>query len=121
MLYCGHSQIKVALAERLIRTIWLFISRYYTLKNTTAFVHDLDKIMFIYIERPRLPLSNFTPLEAHRGDGNTIDTILKQSLNETGANKKFNFGDTVQINQTISFLKKGFIYGQMIFWKCPES
>jgi hypothetical protein len=61
MLY--HSPIKAELAERLIRTIRLLVSRYCTLKNTPAFIHGLDKILLIFNQRPRRSLSNSTPTE----------------------------------------------------------
>jgi hypothetical protein len=38
ILYHSHCSIKAALAERLIQTIRLLISRYCTLKNTAAFI-----------------------------------------------------------------------------------
>ena len=43
MLRHSHSRINVALTERLIRTIQLLTSRYFTLKNTLAFIKDLYK------------------------------------------------------------------------------
>ena len=52
MLYHSHIPIKAELAERLIRTIRLLISRYFALKNTTASIQDLDKIILIYNHRP---------------------------------------------------------------------
>jgi hypothetical protein len=74
-LYHSHSPIKAALAERLIRTIRLLISRYCTLKNTSAFIHDLDKIMRIYNHRPHRSLSNSSPREVHYSE-NTFDAFL---------------------------------------------
>ena len=52
MLYHSHSPIKAALAERLIRTIQLLISRYCILKNAAAFIQGLDKIMLTYNQYP---------------------------------------------------------------------
>ena len=79
-LYHSHSPIKAALAERLIRTIRLLISRYCTLKNTPAFIHDLDKIMRIYNHRPHRSLSNSSPWDVHYSE-NTFDNFLKQYSN----------------------------------------
>ena len=108
LLYHSHSPIKAALAERLIRTIRLLISRYCTLKNTSTFIHDLDKIMLIYNQRPHRSLSNSTPMEVHHSDHDTIDTFLKQYSNETIVKKKkFNVGDTVRINRTTNVFEKG--------------
>jgi len=110
LLYHSHSPIKAALAERLIRTIRLLISRYCTLKNTPAFIHDLDKIMLIYNQRPHRSLSNSTPTEVHHSDHDTIDTFLKQYSNESKVKKKknkFNVGDTVRINRTTNVFEKG--------------
>ena len=108
LLYHSHSPIKAALAERLIRTIRLLISRYCTLKKKTAFIHDLDKIMLIYNQRPHRSLSNSTPTEVHHSDHDTIDTFLKQYFNETIVKtKKFNVGDTVRINRTTNVFEKG--------------
>jgi hypothetical protein len=69
------------LAERLIRTIRLLISRYCTLKNTAAFIHDLDKIMQIYNQRPHRSLSGVSPQEVHCSE-NTFDAFLKQYSSE---------------------------------------
>ena len=68
VFYHSHSPIKVALAERLIRIIRLLISRYCTLKNTAAFIHDLDKIMLIYNQRPHRSLFNTSPQEVHHSE-----------------------------------------------------
>ena len=107
-LYHSHSPIKAALAERLIRTIRLLISRYCTLKNTSAFIHDLDKIMQIYNHRPHRSLSNSSPRDVHYSE-NTFDAFLKQysNGNEKKKKKKFNVGDTVRINRTTNIFEKG--------------
>ena len=84
MLYNSHSPKRAALPKRLIRTIRLLISRYFTLKNTADFIHDLDKIISIYNQHPRRSLSISSPIEHHRGDGNTLDTFLKQYFNKGG-------------------------------------
>ena len=42
ILFHIHSPIKVAVIERLIRTTQLLISGYCTLKNTVAFIQDLN-------------------------------------------------------------------------------
>ena len=61
----SHIPIKVVLVEQLMQTIRLLISRYCTLKNNTAFIHGLDKIMLNYNQHPHQSLSNFTSLEVH--------------------------------------------------------
>jgi hypothetical protein len=105
ILYYSHSPIKAALAERLIRTIRLLISRYCKLKNSAAFIHVLDKNMLIYNQRPHRSLSNSNPTEVHHADQNTLDTFLKQySSSEMVVKKKFNVGDNIRINL-------------LIFWK----
>ena len=108
-LYHSHSPIKAALAERLIRTIRLLISRYCTLKNTAAFIHDLDKITQTYNQRPHRSMSNFSPREVHCSE-NTFDAFLKQYSNDNEKKKKkkkFNIGDTVRINRTTNIFEKG--------------
>jgi hypothetical protein len=65
MLYHSHNPIRAALAEQLIKTIQLLISRYCTLKNTAGFIYDLDKITQIYNRRPHQLLSNVSPWEIH--------------------------------------------------------
>jgi hypothetical protein len=107
MFYHSHSSIKAALAERLIRTIRILISRYCTLKNTPAFIHDLDKILLIYNQRPHRSLSNSIPTEVRHSDHDTFDTFLKQYSNETIVKKKFNVGGTVRINRTTNVFEKG--------------
>ena len=74
MLYHSHRPIKAAMAARLIRTIWLLISRYYTLKNSAAFIQDLYKIRQIYNQRPHQFLFNVSPQEVHRGYHDTLKT-----------------------------------------------
>jgi hypothetical protein len=107
MLYHSQNPIKAALVERLIRTIRLLISRYCTLKNTPAFIHDLDKIMLIYNQRPHQSLSNSTPTEVHHSDHDTFDTFLKQYSNEAIVKKKINVGGTVRVNRKTNFFEKG--------------
>jgi hypothetical protein len=82
MLHHSPCPIKAALAELLTRTIQLLISRYCILKNTAAFIHDLDKIMQIYNQRLYRSLSNVSPQEVHQGDHNTLVTFLKQYSKE---------------------------------------
>ena len=108
-LYHSHSPIKAALAERLIRTIRLLISRYCTLKNTAVFIHDLDKIMQVYNQRPHRSLSNLSPFEAHHNDNNTLDIFVKQysSNNENGIKSKLIVGDRVRINRSSNIFEKG--------------
>jgi hypothetical protein len=104
MHYPSHSPIKAALAERLLRTIRLLISRYCTLKNAAAFIHDLDKIIMIYIQRPHRSLFNAIPHEVHHSDNTHF---LKQYSNEKVGKKKFNVGDIVRINHTRNIFEKG--------------
>ena len=80
MLNHRNSPINTALAERFLRTIRLLNSRYCALKNTAAFIHDLDKIMQIYNQRQHRSLSNVSPQEVHYSE-NTFDAFLKQYSN----------------------------------------
>ena len=82
MLYHSHSPIKVGFTERLIRTIRLLISRYFTLKNTAAFIQDLNKIMLIHNQRPHRSLSNFSPLKAHWEDHDTFVYLNSTPMKE---------------------------------------
>ena len=74
MPYDSHTPINAALAHRLIRTVRILISRYYTLKNNAPFIHGLDKIMMIYNQH-LIDLRNLSPLEFHHGE-NTLDIFL---------------------------------------------
>ena len=97
IVFHSHISIKAAMGERLIRTIWLLISRYCTLKNTAAFIQDLDKMMLIYTQRPYRSLSNQSPLE-NRHINNTLG-IFQTILQWKGWEETFNIGDTVRIIQ----------------------
>ena len=104
ILYHSHSPIKAALAKRMIRTIRLSISKYYTLKNTAAFSQDLDKIMLINNQRPYQSFFNHSPPEVHHSN-NIHDIFPKQYSNEKIVTKKINVGDIIRINRTTIFEK----------------
>ena len=63
--------------------------------------------MSIYNQRPRRSLSNHSLLEAHRSSNSTLVIFLQQYSNEKVLKKKFNVGDTVQINRTSDIFEKG--------------
>jgi hypothetical protein len=91
----------------LISTIRLLISRYCTLKNTAAFILDLDKIIQIYNQWPHRSLSIVSPREVHCSE-NTFDAFLKQYSSEKKIVKKeFFVGDTFWINRTTNIFEKG--------------
>ena len=131
MFYHSHSPIKAALAEQLISTIRLLVSRYCTFKNgfipakTAGFIHNLAKIMLIYNQSPHRSLFNSVPMEVevHQGDDNTPDTFLKQYSNEVRREVKKRNSLLVILFESIElvmFLKRGTTYGPLNFLKCPE-
>ena len=63
MLRNSHSPKRAVFSEGLMRTILLLILSCCILKNTAAFIHDLDKLMLIYNQGPHQSLSNFSPRE----------------------------------------------------------
>jgi hypothetical protein len=83
------------------------------LKNTPAFIHDLDKIMLIYNQRPHRSLFNVGPLEVHHSENKLF---LKQYSNEKAGNKKFNVCDTNRINRARNIFEKGnYLWSTEIF------
>jgi len=115
MLYLSHSPIKAASAERLIRIFRLLISRYCILRNTVAFIQDLDKTMLIYNQHPNRSVSDHSPFEVHHSD-NILGICLKQYSSENVVKKKFNTGDTVRINRlSIIFGKGNYLWPTELF------
>jgi len=64
------------------------------LKNTAAFIQDLDRSMWIYNKFSSLSMFNLSPLEVYHGE-NTINIFLNQYSNENVVKKN---GDKARNN-----------------------
>jgi len=98
--FTSTNENKASFAERVIRTLKMIMTRYFTQNNTKRYIDDLQSFVYNYNNTPHRSIFNMTPAEVNFKNQNTLwkklylDTAIKRSKPKF----KFKIGQIVRIS-----------------------